>query len=86
MKRYNITSEITRGQQSVTGVAPAQRNTAIARIVITERYNGDWVRYEDAFVLKGLLRMVSANLHNPQLGGISDDQLEAIDSAIGDRG
>lgn len=33
--------------------------------------------------MKLLLKMVSANLHNPQLGGISEDQLEAIDDVIG---
>ena len=33
--------------------------------------------------LRSLLRMVGANLHNPILGGISNDQLSAIDEAIG---
>ena len=30
-----------------------------------------------------LLEMVSANLHHPELGGISSEQLAAIDEAIG---
>jgi len=32
--------------------------------------------------LRALLRMVSANLHHPELGGISQDQLLAIDEAL----
>jgi hypothetical protein len=36
----------------------------------------------DCDLLISLLRMVSSNLHHPQLGGISSEQLAAIDEAL----
>lgn len=85
MRRYNITAtakdEMVRTQHDITS-APREQIMRVPRIQIDEAFNGEWVRYEDAITANRLLRMVSANLHNPSLGGISEDQLAAIDEAI----